>query len=55
MREKVYETDRGNIHYWVNEFEENRLTLIFLPGLTADHRLYEKQIKFLSISRSLSF
>ena len=46
MREKVFETEKGNIHYWINEFKENKLTLIFLPGLTADHRLFEKQIEF---------
>ncbi len=46
MIEKVFSTDRGNIHYWVNEFEEDRLTLVFLPGLTADYRLFEKQVDY---------
>ncbi len=46
MREKLFETTRGTIHYWTNELEENRLTLVFLPGLTADHRLFESQIEF---------
>lgn len=35
------------IHYWISEsLDENRMTLLFLPGLTADHRLFEKQIAF---------
>lgn len=46
MKEKIFETGLGNIHYWVNEFIENRLTLVFLPGLTADHRLFDKQIEY---------
>lgn len=46
MIEKVYETQLGTIHYWTNEVDRKRLTLVFLPGLTADHRLFEKQITF---------
>lgn len=46
MIEKILETPNGNIHYFVNEFEEGRETLVFLPGLTADHRLFEKQIEY---------
>lgn len=46
MHEKLYETDRGQIHYWVSEpTPKDELTLVFLPGLTADHRLFEKQIE----------
>ena len=44
MREKTWKTPCGTIHYWVNDRTDNRkLTLVFLPGLTADHRLFEKQ------------
>ncbi|MBR3365127.1 MAG: alpha/beta hydrolase [Solobacterium sp.] len=46
MIEKIYECPCGPIHYWTNELTENRLTLVFLPGLTADHRLFDKQIEF---------
>ena len=45
MTEKVFETALGNIHYWTNEFKEGRKSLVFLPGLTADHRLFDKQIE----------
>lgn len=42
MEERVYETRLGTIHYWVSPGEGT--PLVFLPGLTADHRLFEKQI-----------
>ncbi len=47
MLERTYRTARGDIHYWVNTTaEQNRLQLVFLPGLTADHRLFDKQIEY---------
>lgn len=46
MEEKIYCTDKGAIHYWVNKLKMGRETLIFLPGLTADHRLFGKQVAF---------
>lgn len=47
MEEKIYTTPCGKIHYWVNKIKDNSaLTLVFLPGLTADHRLFDKQIEF---------
>ena len=47
MIEKTYQTSLGVIHYWRNQFEEtSKISLIFLPGLTADHRLFEKQTEY---------
>ncbi len=47
MTEKVYQTARGPIHYWVNEKAERKAPqLVFLPGLTADHRLFDRQMAF---------
>ena len=47
MIEKIYETPSGIIHYWMNDaVESSQTALIFLPGLTADHRLFEKQIEY---------
>ena len=46
MIERIYKTDNGDIHYWINVKDHNLLTLVFLPGLTADHRLYDKQIEY---------
>ena len=45
MKEKVYSTRCGPIHYWISKIESD-ITLVFLPGLTADHRLFDKQIEF---------
>ena len=47
MNEKIYKTQSGCIHYWINLGQDpEKATLIFLPGLTADHRLFDKQIEF---------
>lgn len=47
MTEKTYATPCGAIHYWINERKRSdQPTLIFLPGLTADHRLFDKQIAY---------
>ena len=47
MNERIYTTPCGDIHYWVNAAaEQSSPKLVFLPGLTADHRLFEKQIGF---------
>ena len=46
MIEKIHKTPLGNIHYWINLIDKNNVTLVFLPGLTADHRLFDKQIEF---------
>lgn len=46
MIEKTYKTSKGIIHYWISsEVKKELVTLVFLPGLTADHRLFDKQIK----------
>ncbi len=45
MTEKTLRVKQGAIHYWVNAFEPGRTTLVFLPGLTADHRLFERQLE----------
>ncbi len=46
MNEKTYETPLGTIHYWVHMIAAETVTLVFLPGLTADHRLFDKQIQY---------
>ncbi len=47
MTEKTYGTASGTIHYWTNGTNgENAVTLVFLPGLTADHRLFDRQIEY---------
>lgn len=46
MQEKTYSTPNGTIHYWVSgTSKESQPALVFLPGLTADHRLFNKQVE----------
>ena len=45
MKENIFETACGAIRYWTNGEMKTDVSLIFLPGLTADHRLFEKQIE----------
>ena len=46
MLEKTYDTPCGRIHYWIGEnAERSGPQAVFLPGLTADHRLFDKQIE----------
>lgn len=47
MIEKVFETQYGPIHYWFNPYAERmHPELVFLPGLTTDHRLFDQQIEY---------
>lgn len=46
MIEKIYQTPCGAIHYWLNILDVNAPTLVFLPGLTADHRLFDRQVAY---------
>lgn len=47
MKEHVFETPKGSIHYWINDCRiHESCTLLFLPGLTADHRLFDKQVEY---------
>ena len=43
MTEKRYRTPQGDIHYWLDGQASAGPSLIFLPGLTADHRLFQAQ------------
>lgn len=45
LDEKRYETDSGTIVYWVSApVDPLKPWLVFLSGLTADHRLFDKQV-----------
>ena len=47
MTEKSFETKLGTIRYWVSETGAKAAPqLVFLPGLTADHRLFDKQTEY---------
>ncbi|MBR3724044.1 MAG: alpha/beta hydrolase [Bacteroidales bacterium] len=45
MTEKQHNTAQGAVHYWTNDIRLERQSLVFLPGLTADHRLFDGQVK----------
>ena len=46
MLERTYTTSSGTIHYWIHVIDTDAITLVFLPGLTADHRLFGRQIRY---------
>ena len=46
LKESTYQTPCGTIHYWSSILSLDITTLVFLPGLTADHRLFDKQVKY---------
>lgn len=43
MTKKCVSSQNGTIYYWTSKNNE-LATLVFLPGLTADHTLFEQQI-----------
>ena len=45
MKEKTCQTRCGTIRYWVS-VKPGYNYACFLPGLTADHRLFDKQIQY---------
>ncbi len=51
MEEKIFATAYGAIHYWDNGLDSDLPALVFLPGLTADHRLFDRQIQHFQSSR----
>ncbi len=45
LRECIFPTAYGPIRYWTNNQGKDDLWLVMLPGLTADHHLFDEQIK----------
>ena len=52
MMEKSVSSERGRTVYWV-EKTDSPLTLVFLPGLTANHHLFDRQTEAFSGQYSL--
>lgn len=44
MKEKRLTSERGTVYYWI-EKQSDAKTLVFLPGLTANHHLFDAQIE----------
>ena len=54
MIEKIYTTNKGDIHYWISsQIDYEKPTLVFLPGLTADHRLFDKQVEYFETKQNV--
>ncbi len=45
IEEKVYTTSCGEIHYFISRLQEYKTWLVFLPGLTAEYTLFDKQME----------
>ncbi len=48
LNERELTTEQGSIRYWIGRAGANADVLpwlVFLPGLTADHRLFDKQVE----------
>ena len=45
LTEKTYGTPGGRIRYWISPSRAGLPWLVFLPGLTADHHLFDKQLE----------
>lgn len=46
--EKRYPTQYGTIHYWVTCVDPAKPWMVLLPGLTADHHLFDQQVEGLN-------
>jgi pimeloyl-ACP methyl ester carboxylesterase len=47
MQEKNVNTPDGKVYYWCSDsWSNNRKTLFFLHGLTADHRMFQSQYDY---------
>ena len=46
MQEKILKTTLGDLHYWISLADQCSPWLVFLPGLSADHTLFEKQLAY---------
>ena len=54
MIKRAHATRCGTIRYWVSEESlPGNPPLVFLPGLTADHRLFEKQVEYFEGTRPI--
>lgn len=49
LHERVYHTSSGNVFYWVDASADTDAPwLVFLPGLTADHTMFDAQMAYFS-------
>lgn len=49
LHERVYHTSNGNVFYWIDASADTDAPwLVFLPGLTADHTMFDAQMAYFS-------
>jgi len=49
MIERNIQSSKGTVYYWTNEMDSpQKFAIVFCHGLTADHNLFDKQVKYLS-------
>ena len=53
MEKRIYHTAKGDIVYWLERSQPRRPTLVFLPGLTADHRLFDRQTAYFAAGNNV--
>ena len=55
MEQKTFDTGRGRIVYWVSRTnpDSHAPWLVFIPGLTADHTLFEPQLTHFAASANV--
>lgn len=47
MEHKTIKSANGITHYWISKcVKKGSMNLVFTHGVTADHRMFEKQIEF---------
>ncbi|MBR3234774.1 MAG: hypothetical protein IKG11_04075, partial [Atopobiaceae bacterium] len=48
MQRKSFVTPSGTVAYWTDDSAGDAQWLVFLPGLTADHTLFDAQMAYFS-------
>ena len=46
MEERYIVSDRGRTYYWIESCDIGAKCLVFLPGLTANHHLFDAQVQY---------
>ncbi len=53
MEHRRFSASGGIIHYWVDTSGADKKWIVFLPGLSADHHLFDKQLAYFSSKYNL--
>ena len=54
MREKCITIEYGSVYYWLSDiWNEEKETIFFFPGITADHTMFESQVDYFGAKYNL--